>query len=216
MFVPAHFREDRLEILHQALRQAGLLTLVTLGEDGLEANPLPMVLEPSEGEKGVLYGHLSRSNPQWRRFARAIPALVIAAGPDCYVSPSWYPSKGRTGKVVPTWNYVAVHAYGRLDVFEDAEALLAVVGKLTDRHEQRRSRPWTVAEAPADYLRAQLGGIVGIRLSIDRLEGKWKLSQNRSAGDRQGVIDGLREGGGERERQVAGRMIEGSSGEVGG
>jgi transcriptional regulator len=190
MFTPPVFDESRLDILHDAIDRAGLATLVTIG-DGLEATHLPLVLDPTEGEYGTLYGHMARANPQ----ATAGQALAIFTGPDAYVTPSWYPSKAQTGKVVPTWNYVAVHATGDLEVFDDPDALLAVVTKLTAKHEADRAQPWAVTDAPPDFIAAHLKNIIGIRLSIARLQGKWKMSQNRSPADRQGVIDGLTEAG---------------------
>lgn len=191
MHVPPHFAEIRLPVLFDAIRGAGLATIVTLGTEGLEATPLPLLLDEAEGERGTLYGHLSRGNPQWRRFDAGVEALVMVRGPDAYVTPSWYPSKAETGRAVPTWNYVAVHAYGPLEVFEDAARLREVVARLSDRHEAGRAGPWSVDDAPADFIAAQLKGIVGVRIPISRIEGKWKASQNRSAADRAGVAAGL-------------------------
>lgn len=191
MHVPPHFAEIRLPVLFDAIRGAGLATIVTLGTEGLEATPLPLLLDEAEGERGTLYGHLSRGNPQWRRFDAGVEALVMVRGPDAYVTPAWYPAKAETGRAVPTWNYVAVHAYGPLEVFEDAARLREVVARLSDRHEAGRAGPWSVDDAPADFIAAQLKGIVGVRIPISRIEGKWKASQNRSAADRAGVAAGL-------------------------
>ena len=154
-------------------------------------------------------GHVARANPQWRRAATETPALAMFLGPDAYVSPNWYATKRQTGKVVPTWNYLAIHAYGRVEFFEDAERLRAIVTILTQRHEGRRERPWAVSDAPEDYIQAQLRGIIGFRLPIDRLEGKWKLSQNRPEVDRHGVIEGLEGEGGPLESAIAQRMKDG-------
>ena len=192
MYIPPAFAETRLPVLHDAVRGAGLANLVTMGSGGLFATPLPFLLDAEAGPNGTLLGHLARANPQWRSFDPAIPALAIFTGPDSYVTPSWYETKRETGKVVPTWNYVTVHAYGTLEVFEDAGGLLDAVTRLTERHEGARAAPWAVADAPPDFVRSQLKGIVGIRLAITRLEGKWKVSQNRPAADRTGVADGLR------------------------
>ncbi|WP_029010223.1 FMN-binding negative transcriptional regulator [Azospirillum halopraeferens] len=205
MHLPAAFREDRTPVLHDAIRAIGLANLVTVGPDGPVATPVPLLLDERDGPRGTLIGHLARANPQWRTAAAGVPALAVFMGPEAYVSPSWYATKRETGKVVPTWNYVAVHAYGPLEVFEDRDSLLAVVTALTDRYEAGRAEPWAVADAPADFVDALLAGIVGVRLRIDRLEGKWKLSQNRPAADVDGVIDGL-SGGGEGERRVAAAM----------
>ncbi len=153
-----------------------------------------------------LIGHLARANPQWRDLADGVAALAIFHGPHAYVSPSWYATKQETGKVVPTWNYVAVHAYGRLKVFDDPDRLYEVVGRLTEVHEADRAEPWSVTDAPAGFIRSQLKGIVGLELGVERLEGKWKLSQNRPVADREGVIAGLGQRPAESERQVADLM----------
>ncbi|MBR0646116.1 FMN-binding negative transcriptional regulator [Plastoroseomonas hellenica] len=190
MYVPPAFREDDLAALHRTMRETRLATLVTATAEGLIATPLPLFLAAEEGPYGTLYGHLARANPQWRLRATG-EAMALLMGPDAYVSPAWYPSKQEHQKVVPTWNYIAVHAYGPPEFFEDADRLLAVVSRLTDLHEQPRAEPWVVTDAPADFVRAQLRGIVGLRLPITRLEGKRKVSQNRSAADRAGVAAGL-------------------------
>lgn len=191
MYVPPAFREDDLAALHATMRAARLADLVTATDEGLVATPLPLLLVPDEGPNGTLYGHVARANPQWRLPPRGGEALALFRGPDAYVTPSWYASKAEHGKVVPTWNYVAVHAYGVPEFFEDADRLLAVVERLTDLHERPRAEPWAVADAPATFVRAQLKGIVGLRLPIARLEGKRKMSQNRTAADRAGVAAGL-------------------------
>jgi transcriptional regulator len=206
MYLPPHFKQDEQHELHLAISEARLATLVTLGSDGLEASHVPILLDEAEGPHGTIRGHIARANPQWRRAALATPALAMFLGPDAYVSPAWYATKKETGKVVPTWNYVAVHAYGRIEFFEDPERLRAIVTELTRRHESPRPEPWAVSDAPAEFIAAQLKGIIGFRLAIDRLEGKWKLSQNRPAADRRGVIEGLRREGGAREAAVAAQM----------
>jgi transcriptional regulator len=203
MYLPPDFREDRVPVLHDAIRQAALGTLVTMGADGLEASHVPMLLDPGATPYGTLTGHVSRANGQWRRAAPGVAALAIFLGPEAYVSPSWYATKRQTGKVVPTWNYVAVHATGKLGFFDDAERLLALVTRLTETHETGRTAPWAVGDAPPDFIRAQLKGIIGFALPIDRLEGKWKLSQNRTPEDRSGVIEGLRRHGGADEAAIA-------------
>jgi transcriptional regulator len=194
MYNPPHFREDRVPVLHEAIRQAGLATLVTLGPDGLVASHIPLLLDPEPAPYGTLLGHLARGNPQERSRSDG-EALAIFLGPESYVTPSWYATKRATGKVVPSWNYVAIHAYGKLELFDDAERLLALVTRLTRRHEAGRAEPWEVSDAPDDYVRGMLRGIVGFAMPIARLEGKWKMSQNQSAADRAGVAQGLaREG----------------------
>lgn len=202
MYVPSAFRLDELSALHGAIRAARLANFVTATPEGLLATPLPLFLDPEEGPHGTLYGHLARANPQWRLPTQG-EALALFGGPDAYVSPSWYASKQEHGKVVPTWNYVAVHAYGTAEFFEDAERLRQVVTRLTALHEAGRPEPWAVSDAPESFVRAQLRGIVGLRLPIARLEGKSKMSQNRSAEDRAGVARGLAASPREGERAAA-------------
>lgn len=191
MYNPQSFREESLPVLHRFLQQHSLATLVTLGAEGLTASHIPLLLEPERGPFGTLYGHLSRANPQWRDFSPAHQALAIFNGPQHYISPSWYPTKQETGKVVPTWNYVAVHAYGNLEIHDDPDWLRAHVAELTAKHESAFPQPWSPDDAPPDYIRQLLNGIVGIELPIAKLEGKWKVSQNRPAQDRAGVSTGL-------------------------
>ena len=195
MYVPPLFKQDDIDVLHDAIRHAGLATLVTLTQDGLIASHVPMLLDTEPAPYGTLLGHLARPNPQARGPAPGVQALAIFQGPDAYITPSWYQTKRATGKVVPTWNYVAIHAYGPIEFFDDAERLRAIVTRLTDRQEGPRADPWAVTDAPADFTDAMLKGIVGFALPIVRLEGKWKMSQNRPAEDRAGVMDGLRADG---------------------
>ena len=177
MYVPDHFREDRPEVLAEAVRRIGFATLVTTG---LEANHLPMLLQD-----GVLRGHVARANPVWK--AGDGLGLAIFLGPHAYVSPSWYPSKAVTGKAVPTWNYITVHARGALRWVQDADWLRGHVTALSDAHEAPRPEPWNVSDAPASYVDSLLRAIVGFELTIETLEGKYKLSQNRDVADRDGV-----------------------------
>ncbi|HEY2617870.1 MAG TPA: FMN-binding negative transcriptional regulator [Acetobacteraceae bacterium] len=195
MYIPPLHKEDRVDVLHDAIRRTGLATLVTLTDDGLVASHVPMLLDPDPAPFGTLLGHLARPNPQARGAAAGVQALAIFQGPDAYITPSWYATKRETGKVVPTWNYVTIHACGPVEFFSDTERLRAIVNRLTDRQEQARAEPWAVTDAPADFIDAMLKGIVGFALPIVRLEGKWKMSQNRPAQDRAGVIDGLGEAG---------------------
>lgn len=190
MYIPAHFRDNDLAAMHALIRSTGLTTLVTATADGPVATPLPMYLVAEEGPNGTLYGHIARANPQWR-LPTLGDAMILFMGPDAYVSPSLYPGKRDHGKVVPTWNYVAVHAYGPVTFFEDPDRLLDVVTRLTTMHEAGRASPWAVSDAPADYVSMMLKGIVGVRVPITRLDGKRKLSQNREAADRAGVAAGL-------------------------
>ena len=190
MYIPPAFREEDLAALHATMREARLANLVTATTEGLAATPLPLLLSPVEGRYGTLYGHVARANPQWK-LPPAGDAMALFMGPDAYITPSWYATKREHGKVVPTWNYVAVHAYGPAEFFEDADRLLDVVTRLTNRHERPRSEPWAVTDAPDAFIAAQLKGIVGLRMPITRIEGKRKMSQNRSEADRTGVAAGL-------------------------
>jgi transcriptional regulator len=203
MYVSPVFKQEDLPVLHEAIRQSGLATLVTLGADGMEASHVPMLLDPEPAPFGTLHGHVARSNPQWQRATADGHALAIFLGPDAYISPSWYPTKQETGKVVPTWNYVAIHVYGPVRFFDDPNRLLAHVTRLTERQEARRQAPWAVNDAPEDYIRGQLSRIIGFEIPIARIEGKWKMSQNRPAQDRVGVVEGLVREGGPAEAVVA-------------
>ncbi|TIO15761.1 MAG: FMN-binding negative transcriptional regulator [Mesorhizobium sp.] len=190
MYIPPAFRDDNRESLMATIRAARLATLVTATAEGPQATPLPLLLNESEGEHGTIYGHVAKANPQWRAPVLG-DGLAIFMGPDAYVTPAWYQTKQETGKVVPTWNYLAVHAYGPIDFFEDADRLLEIVTRLTNLHEGGRPSPWSVSDAPPDFIQAQLKGIVGFRMPITRLQGKRKMSQNRNAADRAGVATGL-------------------------
>ena len=210
MYVPLHFQmSDRAEQF-ALIRARPFGLLVTNGPGGLMANPAPFLLDEKAGEHGVLRAHLARPNPQWREADGSREALVVFQDVDAYVTPDWYATKRETGKVVPTWNYSAVHVYGRLRAIEDRDWLRRLVGDLTDVHEAGRATPWKVEDAPADYLDVMLRGIVGIEIEIARIEGKAKLSQNRDAADRAGVVAGLREQGGEAAQRMA-AQVEGAS-----
>jgi transcriptional regulator len=205
VYIPPAFREDDLPTLHATMREIRLANLVTATREGLLATPLPLYVAPEEGPYGTLYGHLARANPQARLAAEG-DAMALFTAHDAYVSPSYYASKREHGKVVPTWNYVAIHAYGTAELFDDAARLLDVVTRLTDLHEAPRAEPWAVSDAPEGYIPAQLRGIVGLRMPIARLEGKRKMSQNRPAADRAGVAAGLASSDRASERAVAGSI----------
>jgi transcriptional regulator len=207
MYIPPAFRETDLPFIHETMRAAGLANLVTATANGVVCTPLPLFLDANEGEMGTLYGHVAKANPQWREVPVG-EAMAIFMGPDAYVTPSWYEGKSRDGKVVPTWNYVAVHACGPVEFFKDADRLLDVVTRLTNLHEASRRRPWFVSDAPRDFIRAQLRGIVGVRLSITRIEAKRKMSQNRKAEDKANVKEGLFGSDDARKRQVAALIPE--------
>ncbi len=187
---------------------APFANLVTLGVEGLDATPLPLMLDASDGAQGSLIGHIARANPQWRTTDCRHEALAIFSGPDSYITPSYYETKRLTGKVVPTWNYVTIHARGRISFFQEPEALLDLVRRLTERHEGERAAPWAVSDAPAEFIQSQLRAIVGVRLEITALTGKWKMSQNRSPADRAGVVAGLRMDGGPVAEAVADAVAE--------
>ncbi|MDN5595727.1 MAG: FMN-binding negative transcriptional regulator [Pseudomonas sp.] len=211
MYTPRAFALDDLPEIQQLIQHTRLAQLVTVGENGLQASHLPLLLNHDEGPNGTLYGHLAKANPQWRELQNGGEALVIFAGADAYISPAFYPAKAEHGKVVPTWNYIAVHAYGTPAVFSDAERLLKVVTALTDRHESGRAQPWRVSDAPADYIDGMLKAIVGFALPIKRLVGKRKLSQNRSAADMAGVRDGLAASADVRDQTLARFIPQGVS-----
>ena len=206
MYIPAANAETRLPVLRQMMAAHPLAAVVTLGSDGLIATHIPLLLEDDGSEFGVLKGHVSRANPQWRNLAPSIDALAIFSGPQHYISPNWYPGKLEDGKEVPTWNYVVVHASGPLRVIEDTAWLLAHLNALTDTHEAASPMPWQVSDAPADFIAALLNGIVGFELPIHKLEGKWKVSQNRNEADRQGAVEGLSHLG-TKESSVMARLI---------
>jgi transcriptional regulator len=208
MYTPKAFEVTDLPLLHAAMKQSELATLVTITTNGLVATHLPLLLDETRGEYGTLTGHISRANVQWRETDANAEALIIFLGLDSYVSPNWYPAKQETGRVVPTWNYAAIHAYGRITFIEDPEWLRAMVSDLTKKHEASFPAPWQVTDAPAVYIDSQLKAIVGFEFQIVRLEGKQKFNQNRSVEDRLGVIEGLRELEDERKTQVA-ELMEG-------
>jgi transcriptional regulator len=210
MYTPSYFKDEDIASLHRQIDGTRLATLVTFDESGLQASHVPLLLNPNEGPNGTLYGHLAKANPQWKTLG-AREALVIFQGPDAYISPSFYAAKAEHGKVVPTWNYLAVHVYGRAQVFTDPQRLLRVVTDLTDKHEARRPAPWAVSDAPDDYIQKMLNGIVGFAIPIERLEGKRKLNQNRSAEDITGVSKGLAASKDPTDQEIARLMSRGET-----
>jgi len=205
VYTPEHFAETDLATLHQAIDDWPLGTLVVAGESGLEANHVPFELDRSPGPFGVLKCHVARNNTTWHN-ANA-ECLVIFQGPSAYISPNLYPSKKEHGEVVPTYNYVAVHAHGRLTVHDDVKWLRGLVGRLTNRFESRQPKPWKMGDAPQEYLEEMLEKIVGLEIEINRLEGKWKMSQNRPEADKAGVITGLSSSSDSADREVA-KIVE--------
>ena len=190
MYTPPQFREERPEVLLQALRDIQFAALITATEEGYQASHIPMVVK-MEGDAIVFEGHVARPNTHWKLLDRPRSSLAIFQGPQAYVSPSWYETKRQHGKVVPTWNYIAVHAHGELEAIEDREWLLNHLSDLTQANENQRENPWAVSDAPADYIGNLARAIVGLRFAVERLEGSWKLIQHRSEGDRTGTIAGL-------------------------
>lgn len=192
MYQPPHFREDRLGVQHALIAAHPLGLLITAGPGGLQANPIPFLIDAEASERGTLRAHLARANPQLGELAATSECLIVFQGPQHYISPSLYPTKQETGKVVPTWNYITVHAWGAPRVFDDAEWLRRQIEALTRHKEHAQAAPWNVSDAPDAFIAAQIKGIVGVEIPIARLEGKWKVSQNRPAVDQSGVINGLR------------------------
>jgi transcriptional regulator len=202
MYLPDQFRVEDVPQMHALMRDRPFATLVSAGSVGLFASHLPTVLKDA-GPYGLIECHLARANPHWKELAEGNEALMIFQGPEGYITPNWYPSKAQGGKVVPTWNFAVVHAYGRPQVMNDEHWLRRHVTELTAQQERAQPKPWAPADAPASYLNAMLRGIVGFSFAIARLEGKWKMSQNREAGDRAGVVRGLEERGDGDDREMA-------------
>jgi transcriptional regulator len=210
MYVPPHFEETRLEVLHELMRARPLATVVTLSADGINANHVPLHLCADQGPFGALRGHVARSNPMWSDRVQDVEALAIFHGPDGYVSPSWYPTKREHGKVVPTWNYAVVHAYGALRVIDDAVWLRAQLEALVSRHEAQSAAPWSISDAPPEFIGRMIESIVGFEIAISRVKGKWKVSQNQPAANRAGVVDGLRQRGDTNAVEIA-HLVEEAS-----
>jgi transcriptional regulator len=202
MYTPDHFRVDDLPQLHALIRARPLATLVSSGPAGMQATHLPTVLK-TDGPLGVIECHLARANPHWKELADGNEALMIFHGPEGYITPNWYASKSEHGKVVPTWNYATVHAYGRPEVMQDKDWLRAHVAALTAEQEATESQPWALSDAPESYVEAMLRGIVGFRFAFTRLQGKWKMSQNREPKDRAGVVQGLGQRATGDDREIA-------------
>ncbi len=190
MYVPLHFREERREVMLEAMRAHPLATIVSCGDAGMIGSHLPLMAK-QDGEAILLEGHFARANPHGAVIESGAPTLVIFQGPAAYVSPGWYPSKKEHGKAVPTWNYISVHASGAVEMMRDHDWLMAHVSALSDRHETGRTEPWATSDAPPAYMDQMLRAILGFRIRVTSLHGKWKLSQNRSQADRSGVMDGL-------------------------
>ena len=213
MYIPKLHEETDIAVLHALIRAYPLAAWVTSADGELSANHIPFLLDPTRGEFGTFIGHVARANDVWKLLAEPISSVVIFQGSESYITPSWYPSKHAGGKAVPTWNYAVVHAHGRPRAIEDRVWLLDHINQLTDTHEAGQALPWKVADAPADYIERMLGAIVGIEIPIDRLVGKWKVSQNRTMPDKLGVIGGLLQRGDDRSKAMA--TVVGQHGGIG-
>jgi transcriptional regulator len=213
MYQPTHghFLEERLDVQHALIRAHPFGAMVTLGADGLVANHFPFIVDADASTLGTLRAHMARANGQWKDLDGSQESLVIFQGPDAYISPAWYPAKAETGKVVPTWNYALVHVYGRPRIVQDGEWLLRHVSELSDVHEAGQALPWSVSDAPREFVDGLLKAIVGIEIEITRIEGKWKVSQNQPEAAREGAVRGLSARGGERNLAVAG-LVTGALG----
>jgi transcriptional regulator len=191
MYVPEAFRETRLPVLHALIGRHPLGLLVSAGPDGILADPVPFTLVPDAGADGLLRAHVARANPHWKALRASPEAVVVFQGPDAYVTPAWYAAKAEHGKVVPTWNYVVIEVRGAATVIEDPGWLRAQLEALTGQQEAARAEPWAVGDAPEPFVASQIRGIVGLEIPIREITGKWKLSQNRAAADRDGVVAGF-------------------------
>ncbi|HEX7435490.1 MAG TPA: FMN-binding negative transcriptional regulator [Caldimonas sp.] len=204
MYLPSHFEETRLDVLHQFVLSHPFGLLVTQGGSGIDANGIPFLLDPDgAGGFGTLRAHVARANPVWREARTDTDTLVVFQGPHAYISPAWNASKAEHGKAVPTWNYCMVQARGPLRVMDDAGWVRSLVTRLTERHEAPRSAPWSVDDAPDDYIEMMLRAIVGIEIPLVSLTGKWKVTQNRPLADREGVVRGLGAQGGDAAQALA-------------
>jgi transcriptional regulator len=206
VYLPSHFREERTEVLHSVIRACPLATLVVAHGAGFEVNHVPCLLREGPDGAPAIHAHVSRANPLAKLAGAGVPAVAVFTASEGYVSPSWYPAKAEHGRVVPTWNYIVVHAHGSLRAIDDVAWLRGQVEALTRAHEGAREHPWAVSDAPEDYVASQLQGIIGLELAIARLEGKWKLSQNRALTDRIGVAEGLESEPGEGPATLARRV----------
>lgn len=195
MYVPRANEERRVEVMHALIRAHPLGTWTLPADDDLLTNHVPFLLDTDRGPYGTLVGHVARANPVWRASPSEVLGVVSFQGPQAYVTPSWYASKRAHGKVVPTWNYAVVHVRGAPRFVHDRAWLRAHVSMLSDAHEAHETHPWAVSDAPDDFVERQVGGVVGVEIPIERIVGKWKVSQNRPADDRAGVVAGLRERG---------------------
>jgi transcriptional regulator len=209
MYIPKLHEETDLRVLHELMRAHPLGSWATVGDGEIIMNHVPFVLDASQGEYGMLRCHVARANPVWQTFSRTIESVIAFHGPESYVSPSWYPSKQAHGKVVPTWNYVVVHAHVIPRVIEDRAQVLEHLTRLTASQEAAQAAPWKVSDAPAEFIDQMAKQIVALEMPIVRLVGKWKVSQNRSPADREGVVAALERQGDARSSDMAGLVNSG-------
>ncbi|WP_292935428.1 FMN-binding negative transcriptional regulator [Noviherbaspirillum sp.] len=208
MYLQRQFEETRLDVLHGLMKSHPLATLVVPSASGLVVNHIPLLVCSPDGELGTLRGHVARANPVWQQLADTLHAVAVFQGPESYITPSWYPSKHTDGKAVPTWNYAVVHAHGIPRAIDDADWLLNHLREMSDEHERTQALPWKISDAPGDFIDRLVEAIVGIEIPIARIEGKWKVSQNRPVGDRLGVAAGLRARGDDRSHAMADLVMQ--------
>ena len=206
MYARETSQESRTEVLVAAMRDIKLSAMVSTTPDGLQVSHIPVVVEKTDDDTIVLNGHVSRNNPHWRAIREPAQSVAVFQGSHSYITPSWYQTKAETGKVVPTWGYIAVHAHGVLEIMDDADWLRGHVNELTNLHEADRPEPWAVSDAPEDFIKVMLRGIVGVRLTVERLEGSWKLNQHRSEADQRGTITGLSDLNDQQAQQLSEEM----------
>jgi transcriptional regulator len=206
MYLPAQFKEERIDVLKALMREHPFATVVAMSDNGLIVDHLPLQVIDGPSTWGTIRGHVARANPIWKDYRADSEAIAIFQGPQTYVSPSLYPSKQTTGEVVPTWNYAVVHARGTLRFIHEGAWLRDLVANLTDEHEAHRAAPWKMTDAPEPYLEKMLAMIVGLEFSISSVSGKWKLGQNRTLADRQGLVHGLQQSPEADARALAGML----------
>jgi transcriptional regulator len=206
LYNPRWFKEDRVNVLQDEVNRVSFGTIITLAKSGILVSHVPMLIEGSKGDRGILFGHVARGNMQWRESSPGGEGLAVFLGPDAYISPRWYKSKEETGKVVPTWNYIAIHVRGPVTFFEDTARIREIVTRLTEHHESYEEKPWKVTDAPPDYIDGELRQIVGFEMRIVRIEGKWKMSQNRPEADQNRVMTNLLERDRLRDEEVSYEM----------
>jgi transcriptional regulator len=206
LYNPRWFKEDRVDLLQDEVNRLSFGTIITMTKSGILASHVPMLIDRSRSELGTLFGHVARGNTQWRDSSLGGQGLAVFLGSDAYISPSWYRTKVDTGKVVPTWNYVAIHVRGPVTFFEETDRIRGIVTKLTEHHEADSSKPWKITDAPENYIDEELRQIIGFEMPIEKIEGKWKMSQNRPEADQKNVIASLLERDRPKDKEVSTEM----------